>query len=215
MLRPGGTLVLFSPNRRYPFETHGSTLKTIRTPGAALRAAHPVYSPRPRNDLPRLLGAQLLARRTAADGGRRRLHRRAHRLRLADLRGHLESSAPAHHAAQSGAADRVEHPRAYSDPPIARRVAGGGGQEARGRWRRAHDQAPASDRARPQERHADPRRIVGGECGAGCRGPLLRHVPRRIPHRRHGVRDSDRAHDPPDARESSSSTRTSCRSECW
>jgi len=27
VLRPGGTLVLFSPNRRYPFETHGSTLK--------------------------------------------------------------------------------------------------------------------------------------------------------------------------------------------
>jgi ubiquinone/menaquinone biosynthesis C-methylase UbiE len=27
VLKPGGTLIVFSPNRRYPFETHGATLK--------------------------------------------------------------------------------------------------------------------------------------------------------------------------------------------
>lgn len=28
ILRPGGTLIIFSPNRRYPFETHGITLRS-------------------------------------------------------------------------------------------------------------------------------------------------------------------------------------------
>lgn len=30
VLKPGGTLIVFSPNRRYPFETHGATLRRSR-----------------------------------------------------------------------------------------------------------------------------------------------------------------------------------------
>jgi ubiquinone/menaquinone biosynthesis C-methylase UbiE len=35
VLKPGGTLVLFSPNRRYPFETHGAVLR-----GSGRRVPH-------------------------------------------------------------------------------------------------------------------------------------------------------------------------------
>lgn len=45
VLRPGGTLILFSPNRLYPFELHGVTLRATGTHVGASRAVLVPYVP--------------------------------------------------------------------------------------------------------------------------------------------------------------------------
>ena len=68
MLKDDGLLILFSPNRRYPFETHGVTWTST-----SWRLPHyfpfiPYIPGRRGQPVPHLLGAQLLARRAAPHG---------------------------------------------------------------------------------------------------------------------------------------------------
>jgi 2-polyprenyl-3-methyl-5-hydroxy-6-metoxy-1,4-benzoquinol methylase len=63
VLKPGGVLLIFSPNRRFPF-----VLQRLQASASLLRAARPLRPAAPRTNGGGLLGAQLLAGRTPTSG---------------------------------------------------------------------------------------------------------------------------------------------------
>ena len=87
--RPGGRLVVFSPNRWFPFETHGVVSKSsgrMLPPSVPLIPIPPVVCGAP---VLSLLGAELLAPGTAAAPRAGWLSNRIDGVRVANLREHL------------------------------------------------------------------------------------------------------------------------------
>ena len=111
ILKPGGVLFLYSPNRWYPFETHGVYLRRSGKYVPYWMPFVPYIPLSVGNRFLRYSGAQLLAQAVGAAGDFGGLFRGRNRLLVADVRRAFRTTAKSDRLDQERAANGVERPR--------------------------------------------------------------------------------------------------------
>ena len=84
-----------------------SLLQRVHSANPTLRATDSVRAPSPSDDRAGFLGAQLLAGRASTTGASCRISHYSHRLRVADVRGHLQSSTSGHRSHERAAEEDI------------------------------------------------------------------------------------------------------------